>query len=168
MGSVPRLTTKAACRVARLHPDRLNEYIAAGIYACAPATVPGRARMFDPDDLVGLWLFRELMGDGHSPAKAARVACVVAEAGRKAPTAPAISCVENYFDDVSAMPSSEVEDPETWEFSLHGDADIRKVTTFNVGKIRRMIAHYTEVEIAAEQRKRHIDLVGIVASDTDQ
>ena len=147
MVGLPKLTTRAACRVARLHPDRLNEYIAAGTYRCAPPTVAGRARVFEPDDMIGLWLFRELMQDGHSPVKAARIACVVMEASRCWPKEPAMSCVENYFDDVTAMPASQVPDPETWEAVLSGDADIRKVTTFNIAKIRRMIAHYTSQEL---------------------
>ena len=148
MVGLPQLTTRAACRVAKLHPDRLNEYIAAGTYSCAPQTVAGRARVFEPDDMIGLWLFRELMQEGgHSPVKAARIACVVMEACRCWPDEPAMSCVENYFDDVTAMPPSKVPDPETWETVLSGDADIRKVTTFNIAKIRRMIAHYTNQEL---------------------
>jgi hypothetical protein len=147
MNSIPKLTTKQACRVARLHPDRINEYIAAGTYTCAPKTVAGRVRIFEPDDMIGLWLFRELTQDGHSPTKAARIACVVMEASRCWPNEAVMSCVENYFDDVTAMPHSEIPDPTTWETTLSGDADIRKVTSFNVGKIRRMIAHYTAKEL---------------------
>jgi hypothetical protein len=67
-----------ACSIANIDPDRLNEWIAAGDYPCAPATVPGRARVFKDREIVGLLIFKRLMALGMSAAGAGRVACGVA------------------------------------------------------------------------------------------
>lgn len=150
----PRLTTIAACRVARIDRDRFNEHVAAGRFPCAPSTVPGRARLFDPDDMIALWLFRELMDDGFEASTAGYIACKVAEAARQHPEAPTISYVENYFRgarDVSrgeAYPTDQVPLPEKWDSVLFSGTDIRKVTTFRISKLRQMIDHYTAEERA--------------------
>jgi hypothetical protein len=148
MSATPKLTTTAACRVARLDRDRFNENVAAGNFQCAPATVPGRARLFDPDDMISLWLFRELMEDGFSKEWAGKIACEVGEAARRNPNAPAISFVYGYFYPVSgdAMPADEVPSSNEWDTTMLGGTDIRKTMTFNIKKLRALIAHYTEEE----------------------
>ncbi|TXM72894.1 hypothetical protein FV226_11135 [Methylobacterium sp. WL12] len=148
MSSVPKLTPLAACRVARIDRDRLNEHVAAGRYPCAPSTVPGRARLFDPDDMVGLWLFRTLMDDGLTAEAAGFMACEVAKAARMNPEARTITFVQTYFDERggNAYPSSHVPDDADWDDVTFGGTDIRKATTFNISKIRKLIAHYTEEE----------------------
>lgn len=147
---VPKLTTQAACRVARLHRDRFNEFVAAGAFGCAPHTVPGRARLFDPDDMVALCLFRELMDDGFGAARAGAIACEVARAARENPEARAISYVQDYFSGPGiAVPADAVPPHTKWDTVLfHAGSDIRRVTTFRIGKLREMIAHYTEEERA--------------------
>ncbi|HYD32099.1 MAG TPA: hypothetical protein VEB64_14760 [Azospirillaceae bacterium] len=146
----PKLTTMAACRVARIDRDRFNEHVAAGRFPCAPNTVPGRARLFDPDDMIALWLFRELMDDGFEAAKAGVIACAVANAAKQHPEARAISYVEDYFVPPTgrAYPSDQVPAASEWDRVLFSGTDIRKVTTFRVGKLRELIAHYTEEESA--------------------
>lgn len=150
MSIPPKLTTVAACRVARIDRDRLNEHVAAGRFRCAPQTVPGRTRLFDPDDMVALWLFRDLMDDGLEAARAGYIACEVAEEARRNPEAPAISFVVNYFVPFNgaAMTADKVPSPDTWDKpeGFVGGVDIRKVMTFNVKKVRELIAHYTEEE----------------------
>ncbi|MBP7334935.1 hypothetical protein [Niveispirillum sp.] len=144
----PKLTTVAACRVARIDRDRFNEHVAAGRFTCAPNTIPGRARLFDPNDMIGLWLFRELMDDGFEAARAGRIACEVADAARRHPETRAISYVEDYFvpPSGSAFPADQVPAASEWHKVTFSGTDIRKVTTFNVGKLRELIAHYTEEE----------------------
>jgi hypothetical protein len=143
----PKLTTKSACRVARIDRDRFNEHVAAGRFPCAPNTVPGRARLFDPDDMIGLWLFRELMEDGFEPAKAGEIACEVANAARRYPDASTISYVQDYFGNGGrAFPSDAVPAPSEWDNVLFSGTDIRKVTTYRIGKLRKLIAHYTAEE----------------------
>ena len=149
-----KLTTKSACRVARMDRDRLNEHISAGRFPCAPETTTGRARLFDPDDMIALWLFRELMDDGLDAGTAGYTACKVAEAAREAPDAPTISYVEDYFRGARgssrgrAFPTEQVPPPEKWDSVFMSGTDIRKVTTFRISKLRAMISHYTEEERA--------------------
>lgn len=152
MSYVPKLTTAAACRVARIDRDRFNEHVAAGRFECAPSTIPGRTRLFDPDDMIALWLFRELMDDGFDAFNAGRIACKVSEAARLNPAAPAIAYVNDYFGPLSgaAWPANEVPSPDTWDepasFICPGGTDIRKVTIFNISKLRNIIAHFTDEE----------------------
>lgn len=148
MSIVPKLTTVAACRVARIDRDRFNEHVAAGRFDCAPSTIPGRARVFDPDDMIALWLFRELMEDGLDAATAGSMACRVAECARLNPEAKAISFVQDYFKPVGgrAFPADQVPDQSKWDTVRFSGTDIRKVTTFRIGKLREMIAYYTEEE----------------------
>jgi hypothetical protein len=143
-----KLTTRAACRVARIDRDRFNEHVAAGRFGCAPDTIPGRSRLFDPDDVLALWLFRELMEDGFEATVAGRIACKVAECSRQYPEARAISYLQDYFKPVGgfALPADEVPEHGHWDSVTIGGADIRKVTTFRIGKLRELIAHYTEEE----------------------
>lgn len=151
MSMPPKLTTQAACRVAGLHRDRFNEHVAAGNFGCAPSTIPGRARLFDPDDMIALRLFRELMDDGHDAKRAGEIACTVAQAAKLHPNDRQIAYVEDYFYSGGiAMPASEVPSPDKWDgkdaLICPGGTDIRKVTTFRIGKLREIIAHYTEQE----------------------
>lgn len=146
MTITPKLTTVAACRVVGIDRDRFNEHVAAGRFSCAPRTIPGRARLFDPDDMIALWLFKELMDDGLDAAHAGRIACEVAEAARQAPEARAISYVQPYLGSGTAMPADSVRPPSDWDTYMLSGSDIRKVTTFRIGKMREMIAHYTEEE----------------------
>lgn len=146
MTTTSRLTTAAACRVARIDRDRFNEHVAAGHFPCAPNTVPGRARLFDPDDMIALWLFRELMEEGYDARAAGRIACSVASAARQNPEARAISYVQTYFPGGAAYPSDQVPDHSHWDTETLGGTDIRKVITFRVGKLREMISHYADEE----------------------
>lgn len=150
MSLSPKLTTVTACRIARLDRNRFNEHVAAGNFSCAPATSAGRARLFDPDDMIALWLFRELMEDGFNPQRAGIIACEVAQSARENPAARAISYVQDYFPVRGfAYPADSVPDVAKWDEVLFpAGSDIRKVTTFRIGKLRDMIAHYTEEERA--------------------
>jgi len=154
MTIVPKLTTKAACRVARIDRDRLNEHVAAGRFNCAPSTIPGRTRLFDPDDMIALTLFRELMDEGLDAVRAGSIACDVAEAAKRNPDARAISylrtmTVESGFTaDGTAMPAENVPDPATWNKELFHGGIIERVTTFNIWQLRARIAHGTEEERA--------------------
>ena len=142
-----KLTTAAACRVARIDRDRFNEHVAGGRYPCAPDTIPGRARLFDPDDMIALYLFREIMDDGIEASVAGKIACEIAAVARNNPHARAISYVQTYFGRVGhAYLAEDVPPHANWDETLIGGTDIRKVTTFRIGKLREMIARYTEEE----------------------
>lgn len=143
-----KLSTAAACRVARIDRVHFNEAIASGAFGCAPATTPGRTRYFDPDDIIALYLFRELIEDGLKRDTAGRIACAVAQAARVNPEARAITYVQTYFgpDHGDAYPADNVPNSENWDNTLFSGTDIRKATTFRIGKMRELIAHYTEEE----------------------
>lgn len=143
----PKLSAAAACRVARLDRVHLNEAISSGAFPCAPTTARGRTRYFDPDDMLALWLYREMIEDGLKREAAGRIACSVSLAARYNPEARAISYVENYFSGAGdAYRADSVPSHPDWDDTNFNGTDIRKVTTFRVGKTREMIAHYTEEE----------------------
>ena len=150
MPPAPKLTTVIACRVARIDRNRFNEHVAAGNFGCAPATSPGRARLFTPDDMIALWLFRELMDDGFEARRAGTIACEVAQSARENPDARAISYVQDYFPVRGfAFPADKVPLHGEWDDVVFpAGSDIRKVTTFRIGKLRDVIAHYTAEEAA--------------------
>lgn len=143
-----KLSTKAACRVARMDRDRLNEAIKDGLYPCAPETIPGRARYFDPDDMIGLWLYRELNEDGCSKVRAGQVACAVMAAAKENPEADAISYVELYVGSRRAVPADQVPGASDWSSVSFSGSDIRTVTTFNIAKIRKLIVEGTAEELS--------------------
>ena len=140
---VPKLTTALACRVAGINRDRFNEFVAAGAFGCAPSTVPGRTRLFSPDDMIALLLFRELMDEGFDARNAGTIACKVGEAARANPDSRAISYVHG-----SAFPADNVPAHREWDDVLFSGREIRKVTTYRIGKLREMIARYTDEEAA--------------------
>lgn len=145
--AVRKVSTSIACRIVGLNRDRFNEYVAAGQYRCAPSTVPGRARMFDPDDLLTLFLFKRLIEDGYTVEKAGHIACEIGAVAKINPEARAISYVEDYFVGRGrAMLAGNVPDPSEWDSVLLSGTDIRKVTTFRIGKERDLVAHYADEE----------------------
>lgn len=56
-----KFRTKAACRIAMIDPQRFNEDVASGDYACAPRTKAGVSRVFDEADIAGLMIYGHLM-----------------------------------------------------------------------------------------------------------
>lgn len=144
MVAVPKLTTIAACRVAGINRDRFNEHVANGHFPCAPDTIPGRARLFDPDDMLALRLFTELMSGGLNAANAGAIACGIAGAARRNPEAGAISRVTLTNGASYYRPAAEVPAPaDLWTSS---GSVIRSVTTYNVAWLRAVIAEDTEEE----------------------
>lgn len=146
MSTVPKLTTIAACRVAGIDRDRFNEHVAAGRFNCAPSTVPGRARLFTPDAMLNLWLFRELMDDGFDATTAGRIACDVGDVARRNPDIPAISYLFDYVGGGSALDAAAVPPPSDWGSILIGGAEISKVLVFNIAVKRHLISVRTEEE----------------------
>ena len=90
----PKHTTTAACRVVGFDRDRFNEHVASGHYPCAPNTVPGRMRLFDPDNMVAYRIFRDLLQDGASKERAGKIACAVVDCTRMNPEAGEIAFIQ--------------------------------------------------------------------------
>ena len=140
--AVPKLTTIAACRVANLNRDRFNEHVAAGNYKCAPATVAGRTRLFEPKDLLTLSLFRRLMDDGFSAERAGSIACMVGEAAASEPKEDEIVLIETFAGMTTAYGGKHL--PPTANES--SGLTIYKKTFFNVAHLRYGINHLIEEE----------------------
>ena len=147
MTITPKLTTVAACHVARIDRDRFNEAVARGDYTCAPPTVPGRARLFDPDDMIGLWYFRQFQDEGYNPKRAGQLACQIMNAAKAMPDERTITVVHDYFyGEGHYCASRDVPSPDQWDDVLFSGTDIRETRTYRIGKTRDLIAHYTEEE----------------------
>lgn len=67
------VTTKLAMEIVGLSASRFNEFVATGLYECAPATRPGKARRFREADLIALYWFVQMMGKGIE--RAGNIAC---------------------------------------------------------------------------------------------
>lgn len=79
------VNSAVACRIADFNPGHLNELICRGIYTGAPATIAGRARNFNHDDLIQLWIFAGLIREGYNARRANKIACKISATSRKAP-----------------------------------------------------------------------------------
>ncbi|WP_208353116.1 hypothetical protein [Pseudaestuariivita rosea] len=111
-----KFRTKAACRIARIDPQRFNEDVASGDYPHAPKTRSGVSRVFDEADIAGLLIYRHLMdifGDrGFTKKTAAMYAGGIIQALR-APTTTDRSRVDfpiNGFND-DGVPCNKDEPP---------------------------------------------------------
>jgi hypothetical protein len=71
------LTTVRACSVARIDSRRLNEHIFNKEYNIAPATVPGRARLFSENDLICLFIFARLVERDNKASEAGKIAAAI-------------------------------------------------------------------------------------------
>lgn len=89
-----KFRTAAACRIAMIHRDRLNESVAAGNYGCAPETRPGASRIFEEDDLIALTIYGRQLKEGVSAERAGRLACAVRKALEKSPNAKVVSVLK--------------------------------------------------------------------------
>jgi hypothetical protein len=75
-------SSTTAMRVAGIDRIKFNEAIADGFYRCAPATSPGRERVFDSIDIIGMFVFGRLVAIGFSARYAGNYASEVVEAIR--------------------------------------------------------------------------------------
>ena len=92
-----RASTKLACEIAGMNPDRLNEAIHAGDYPCAPVTTPGKARSFDVDDIVSLRLYRGFLQAGLNAAAAGHKACMIRRFMADHPDTPRVFIIGTDF-----------------------------------------------------------------------
>lgn len=153
--SIPiKLTTKSACRVAGIDPARLNEHVSSGYFPCAPKTVPGRVRGFDPYDMLALKMFVQLMDEGMGGKAAGEMACRVSEAARHNPDAPTITAMK-LFTGMQPVMVGEVDKtevfpaPRDWETRTGlGGIPIREARTFNVKVTLELLAREIEEELS--------------------
>ena len=79
-----RVRAALACKIVQLDRLKFNDAVASGIYPCAPATMPGSARIFDEESLLPLYFFARLTEFGLTAAAAGRIACEMAAAANAA------------------------------------------------------------------------------------
>ena len=69
--------TADACALAGIDNKRFNEAVAKKFYPCTPAATRGSARKFTEDDVVALFVYAQLVGQGILQRLAGQVACQV-------------------------------------------------------------------------------------------
>lgn len=129
-----KLTTIAACRVARIDRQRFNEHVAAGDYPCAPKTVPGRSRLFDESDLIALFVFAREVERGVKPGAAGSLACQVRETLTDRPDAET-----SVLADIVSGPHSQLVQPDTKLAARWAIGVPLKLTTYNVAGVRALV-----------------------------
>jgi len=67
--------TKLAMEIAGMEAQRFNEFVATGVYTCAPKTAAGTPRKFREPDLIALWWFNKMLAEDIKPGRAAAIAC---------------------------------------------------------------------------------------------
>ena len=145
MTTIPKLTTIAACRIARIDRDRFNEHVSAGRFCCAPETIPGRTRLFDLHDMVALCLFRNFMEDDRiEAARAGSLACRIANEARQYPEAGTIAYVQHFNGSSSVSVAENVPPNSKWGDVLYSGLVIDKVTTYNIKALRSLILEKIE------------------------
>lgn len=77
MSSPNRARAKLACEIANIDPDRFNEAVHAGNYPCAPETAPGKARIFNMQDLIALCVYGRKLEQEVPARRAGAIACGV-------------------------------------------------------------------------------------------
>lgn len=137
-----RLTTIAALRVVGMDRQRFNEYVSNGDYACAPDTVPGRARVFDESDMIALRIFAQEVEFGVSPRDAGRLACTVLDGIRRHPEDGTVTVVRGMHLKPFYLAPDDVE-VANGEFAGRPVYDRR---TFNIAWLRDYVRRGMEEE----------------------
>lgn len=146
MDNLIKLSAGAACRILGMEPDHLNVHISAGRFPCAPRTTPGKARVFDFDDMFALWLFRDRLGNEPNARTAGHFACLIAEKSRQHPDADLISIVRTSSGHTSVHIATDLPSMPDWnniDFPMSG-MTILDVKTYNVKHIRALLAQLIE------------------------
>ena len=129
------LTTVAACRVARMDRQRLNEIISAGDYPIAPDTIPGRSRMFSEIDIIGLFILAREIERGTRLSHAGRIVWEVVHALRENPQAGevhvAVSTLSGGFKRVEKAGTAGA-------FDANG-IEVYEVRSYNVAYVRKLV-----------------------------
>lgn len=141
-GSLPlktdlRAKTALAAEIAGIHPQKLNESVAAGFYPCAPETIAGLARAFDVDDILVLMVFRHLLDEGMLPRAAGPLVCQLRALLSQHPDANNVVWIKTSFG------------PEGWYLSTDFDSsedffqggNVVSHREWRLGMMRALIVH---------------------------
>lgn len=147
MSNKHELSTREACRVVGIDPDNFNTYISAKIFPCAPETSQGKARSYDADDLLAMWLFRTFMDDRIESKRAGALACDVAKFAKANPQVPVVSVVFGTARNKSIHPYDQISQFSSWEGEHFGGIRVHDGRFFDIAYIRRLIEERIEAEI---------------------
>ena len=139
-----RLTTKAACRVAQIDRQRLNELISSGDYSVAPETVPGRSRLFDEIDLIALFIFARLFERDWRPLRAGLLASNIITQLRKDSAAGEVTV----FSPIASSLTRAIEKPQEVAGAHNGGMAVLYTQTFNIETVRDLVRAGIEEERA--------------------
>lgn len=64
-----------AAEIAGIDIKQFNDAVADGFYPCAPQTMRGKSRVFDVNDILALFIYRDLINQGMVPRHAGDYAC---------------------------------------------------------------------------------------------
>ncbi|WP_299677436.1 hypothetical protein [uncultured Roseobacter sp.] len=139
-----KFRTKAACRIARIDPQRFNEDVASGEYHCAPETRAGVSRVFDEADIAGLLVYRHLMdvfGDrGFSKKTAAMYACGVIRSIREMKRYPDQTRADFPVDGFNDTPML-CRPEEGAYFGAHQHRALAATVCFDLSNILKAVRH---------------------------
>lgn len=147
MSDLPKTTDKRArtplaCSIAATHPDRFNEAFASGFYPCAPKTRPGRARSFDVNDVIALWIYQRFLDEGNSPRRAGMRACEVRSFLEDHPTTDQMFILKPSLGSHLYLPDFDVKKQHMPEM---GPApDVVSIEIWNFGYLRQRIVYQIE------------------------
>ncbi|MDQ2763004.1 MAG: hypothetical protein M3Y22_05800 [Pseudomonadota bacterium] len=96
-----RVETAEALRLARLNREDWNSAIRRGLYPDAPPVEPGRARLFDLDDLTAAYVLGQLLEREVMQGFACQIACDVLKIVRQTPAVASLSAWKCFKPDGS-------------------------------------------------------------------
>ncbi|MBT3779995.1 MAG: hypothetical protein HOF91_08265 [Rhodospirillaceae bacterium] len=142
-----RVRTALAARIARIDHQRYNEAVADDLYPCAPLTMKGSSRIFDSDDLLGLFIYGRLTTMGLPPRHAGRLACEAKGTLERNSEEERIVYVRSEADLHAMIPGSQYDpDHEKKGRGYRGLGRIVFTIEFYVDTIRDIIAKAIEDE----------------------
>ncbi|WP_415391585.1 hypothetical protein [Paracoccus sp. SJTW-4] len=142
-----KATTALACEIAFVNPDRFNEAVHAGFYPCAPKTTPGKARVFDVNDIIALRLYERFLDAGMKAESAGHKACAIRQFLETHPEADQVYIVK---PSMGSLIYVEEFDPKEQHVPWDGPhaRDVLSVEVWNFHYLRGRIVH--EIEQAAK------------------
>lgn len=105
-----KFRTQAACRIARISPQRFNEAVAAGNYPCAPEVARGSTRVFTESDLIALFFYGQLLEQGFPPRLAGQYACRVSAVLDRVPDENEVVVIRSEIGKIEGLAGSLLEE----------------------------------------------------------
>jgi hypothetical protein len=142
-----RVRVALACRIARIDRDRFNEAVHAGNYPCAPAVLKGSTRIFDPEDLLSLYIYARLLEEAVAPKNAGELACLIGEQARMHPGEARIHIARAASGTRWILPGSKANDAADQMLGRRNMVEpLISIKIFHIANIRKIIQLEIEEE----------------------